>query len=374
MGSGVADVAVLVPDLSGGGAERVAVLLANAFARRGLITHLVCGVLRGSFQQDVMPDVCLVGLSRRRFRWVLPRLVSYLRRERPAVLLSLLTQANGVAILARRLALWRGRLVVSERSNLSSATQTAQVWWVRLLPWLVRRLYPSADHVVAVSEGVRSYLTQEIGLQSDLVSVIGNPIPVSAIRRSAVTEPNHPWFSSPGAPIVVAIGRLHAEKDLATLISAVALLRERREVRLVVFGEGPERRALEGLIARLGIEDHVSLPGFTRNVHACLARAQVLALSSRSEGFPNVLLEALALGVPVVSTDCASGPAEVLDGGRFGRLVPVGDAPALADAIEVTLETPPDPTGLRQRAEVWDVEYVVDRYLDVLLEREGLAG
>jgi glycosyltransferase involved in cell wall biosynthesis len=166
--------------------------------------------------------------------------------------------------------------------------------------------------------------------------------------------------------VLVAVGRLHEQKDFQTLLRAFALVRARRSARLIILGEGPERPALEAGVAKLGLTEDVDLPGFVPNPYAFMAGASQFVLSSRYEGLPTVLIEAMACGCPVVSTDCPSGPGEILDNGKYGRLVPVGDAAALAEAMEATLDAPPPAAELKARADLFHIDRVIDSYRRLL--------
>jgi glycosyltransferase involved in cell wall biosynthesis len=240
-------------------------------------------------------------------------------------------------------------------------------WRGRLLLRLAWRAYRHAAAVVAVSRGVADHLTSRVGLAADRVVVIHNPIVFPGLTERAAVPLAEPWYGAGAPPVILGIGRLEPQKDFATLIRAVALLRRERPVRLRILGEGPLRADLEAQVRAAGLEDAVQLPGFCANPFAEMRQAAVVVLSSIFEGFGNVLVEAMACGTAVVSTDCPSGPAEILEGGRLGPLVPVGDAEALAAAIGATLDCPPDPAALRARAEDFAVDQVVERYLAVLV-------
>ena len=229
----------------------------------------------------------------------------------------------------------------------------------------MRLLYRRADVIVAVSQQLASDLVKEMNLPAEKVVAIPNPLPVEEIRQAAKGPVSHRFFSE-GVPVLMAVGRLHSVKDYPTLVRAVADLRERKDVRLIILGEGPSRSELEALIDALGMSEVVDLLGFVSPPWPWMARADVLALSSRAEGWPNVLGEALALGVPVVATDCQTGPREILDNGRFGPLVQVGDFVAMSVAIEAMLDNPPDRAILRDRADEWSTERVVESYLSIL--------
>jgi glycosyltransferase involved in cell wall biosynthesis len=301
----------------------------------------------------------------------LPDLVRYLRRERPATLLSASPYSNITALWAWRLAGVPTRIVASEHNTLShQIIQYSKRWawrW-RFLLQLIRRVYPWADDIVAVSHGVADDLSLTARIPRERITTIYNPVVTPELHEKARAALDHPWFAPGSPPVLLGVGRLVAQKDFPTLLKAFARVRAVREARLVILGEGKEREraALEALVRELGVVTDVDLPGFVDNPFAYMARAAVFVLSSAWEGFGNVLAEALACGCPVVSTDCPSGPAEILDGGAYGLLVPVGDDAVLAKAILSVLETPSDPDRLRARADLFSVDRVADQYLRVL--------
>jgi glycosyltransferase involved in cell wall biosynthesis len=270
-----------------------------------------------------------------------------------------MTTVNLLALWARRLARTDTRVVVSEHVPPSVNVGTHPL--KRGLPALIRRFYPAADAVVAVATALADDLARVGRLPRARVEVIHNPVVTEALLERSRRRPDHPWFAN-DVPVVLGIGRLVAQKDFATLIDAFAAVRRARPARLLILGEGPDRAALEAKVAALGLTDDVAMPGFVPDPPAYLAHADVFALSSVYEGLPVVLIEALACGCPVVSTDCPTGTDEVLEGGRHGRLVPVGDAPALADAILATLQAPPDRAALARRGADFSLEAIVPRY------------
>jgi glycosyltransferase involved in cell wall biosynthesis len=281
--------------------------------------------------------------------------------------------ANLIALWARTLARVPTRVYVSVRSNLSQEAEHAPSRVGRWLPRLARVFYPRAQAVIAVSQGVADDLEGLIGAGRARVLVIPNPVVTPDLTTLAAAAADHPWFK-PGLivgapPVVLAAGRLSPQKDFQTLIRAFALLVRDRDLRLLILGEGPERAALEFLVRDLGLTGRVALPGFRANPFALMARARLFVLSSAWEGLPGVLIQAMACGTPVVSTDCPSGPREVLADGRYGPLVPVGDPQALAHAIGETLDQPIAADLLRARADDFALAPVTRRYLEVL----GLA-
>lgn len=299
-----------------------------------------------------------------------PDLGRYLRRERPAALLAAKTSANIVALCAARFAPPATRVVICEVTHLSS--ELAHRGWGAVAP-VIRRLYPRADARVAISSGVAEDVSRVARLPAEAVTTIYNPLASGAVRAGAAGPLDHPWFQAGAPPVVLGIGRLTRQKGFGTLLRAFAVVRAKRRTRLVILGEGEMRAELQASARGLGIESSVSFPGFVRNPYAYLARAAVFALSSVWEGLPTVLIEAMALGCPVVSTDCPSGPAEVLDGGRYGRLVPVADAGAMADAILATLGAPPSRESVQRGARRFSVDLVAEEYLAVLMGRGGHA-
>jgi len=358
--------AVFLPSLREGGAERSMLKLAGGLAGRSHPVDLVLAQREGPYLDEVPDGVRVVDLRAPRVLRSLPALRRYLRRERPRALLSVMNHANVVALWARRLAGVPVRLVVSERVALSASTARASDLGGRLMPGLIRRFYPWADGVVAVSHALADDLARRAGLPRAAIDVIYNPIVTPDLERRAKEPLRHPWLESGAPPLVLAAGRFRPQKDFATLLRAFARVRRARPARLLLLGEGPERARLEALVAELGIGADVALPGFVANPYPYMARARVFALSSAWEGLPGVLIEALYCGALLVATDCPTGPREILAGGRYGRLVAVGDEAALAEGIDDALSgriARPPPESWRP----YEIESVVDQYLRLLL-------
>ena len=297
----------------------------------------------------------------------LPDLVRYLRCEKPTAILSALTYTNLTTVWGGRQAGISTRVIVSEQNHLSRSIQGRRQWRWRFVTPLVRRAYPRADAIVSVSDGVADDLSRLAHLPRERVTTIYNPIVTPALHAEAQVPLDHPWFRPDAPPVVLGVGRLHRQKDFPTLLRAFARVRARRPARLAVLGEGKLRAELETLARTLGVAADVALPGFVENPHTYMARAAVFALSSAYEGLANVVIEALACGCPVVSTDCPSGPAEILAGGTYGTLVPVGDDAALAHAICDTLDDPPPRERLIERAQFFSADRAVEQYERLLL-------
>lgn len=369
-------VTIFSPSLNGGGAERVMLTLANAIAARGFSVDLILATAQGPYLKDVSPAVRTIDLKAGRVIKALLPLVRYLYRERPAALLSAMGHANVVALLARKLSRAPTRVVVSERGLISGEHELMRGFAARLNYWLIPLLYTGADGICTVSQAAAQDLATFASLPLQRVKTIYNPFNLARIAQLAAEPLDHPWFAAGQAPVLLAIGRLNEAKDFPVLIRAFAKLRQRRAARLVILGEGALRSELEALLAQLGLgSDAVQLPGFVANPFAWLARCSMFVLSSRREGLPGALIEAMACGAPVVSTNCLSGPDEILQGGRWGRLVPVGDFDALAQAMNDTLDTlPAEQPDVRQRAADFEQERAVDAYLRILGLPSQLEG
>ncbi len=349
-----------------GGVERMLISLIRGFVDLGQPVELVY-VRRDSPHLARLPDqVRQVGLGVGHTLSAVPALARYLRRRRPAALLAAKDRAGRAAVLARGLAGVPTPIVLRLGTNLSTAMaeRTAAERWLRYLP--IRLLYPRVDRIVAVSVGVADDTAAISGVPREAISVIRNPVITPELAAEAAQPCTHPWLEAGEPPVIVGAGRLQRQKDFPTLIRAFARVRAGRTCRLVILGEGAERQRLESLITGLGLTASVDLPGFQANPYPLLARAALFALSSAWEGSPNVLTEAMALGVPVVSTDCPSGPSELLDGGRYGSLVPVGDVDALAAAMTRTLDDHPTPAVLEAAVAEYEQGYSARRYLEVL--------
>jgi glycosyltransferase involved in cell wall biosynthesis len=359
-------IALFIPCLAGGGAERVTVTLANELGERDLDVVLVLANGSGVYSSELSPRVRTVDLRARGVASALPRLITFLRRERPAALLSSLNHASVIACLARRLALVGSRLVIVQHSVLPPLGPGHGIR-VRMVRWLSKRVYQWADEIVAVSQGVADDLVGVLGLPRDRVTVVHNPVLTGDLLAKASEPCDHPWFLPELPPVIMSAGRLATEKDFGLLVRAFAHVRATKPARLIILGEGPLRNELEKLVRELGVRDDVSMPGFVLNPYAYMSRAAVFVLSSRREGLPTVLVEALACGTSVVSTDCVTGPRVILQNGRLGLLVPVGDEDALARAILRVIAGERAPPVPRKCLAEYEAETATDRYLRVLL-------
>ncbi len=358
-------VTIVLPSLVGGGAERAILTVANGLVESGADVTLALGRAVGPYVADIHPGVQVLDLQRASMWGALPRLVKHLREASPDVVFAAMSHANVATALAHRLAGSRARLVISERVHLTSLFELDRSLRMRVMRRLMQLTYPWADTVIAVSDGVASDLLRHVPVKSARVVTVYNPVVGPHMAELAEATPEHPWLLDAAVPVVVAAGRLDAQKDFAVLIEAFARLRSRRQARLLILGEGPLREALKQQALNLGVANDVDLPGFAANPFSAMRAASLFVLSSRFEGLPGVLIQALACGARVVSTDCESGPREVLEGGQWGRLVPVGDVDAMALSMEAALDDvhPPD---VRTRAAAFGADAAVAAYARVL--------
>ncbi|HAZ41706.1 MAG TPA: glycosyl transferase [Methylococcaceae bacterium] len=352
-----------------GGVERVTLNLLQGLSQEPdvRIDLLLVVARRGTPPVIPWPNIRVINLGVRHSQMAIPALIRYLRSEQPDVLMVAKDRAIRTAIVAHAIARVKTRLVGQLHMNMQGFLKSKSGWtrWTRLAP--MRWLFPSLNKIIGVSEGVVEDTIEITGMPRQRVIAIRNPVITPELAVMAQEDPAHPWFKE-AIPVVLGAGRLTPEKDFPTLIRAFARLREQRAARLMILGEGPLEASLRELTRTLGIEADVDFPGFTPNPFAYMQRAALFVMSSAWEGSGNVLVEALALGTPSVSTDCPFGPRETLADGRYGSLVPVGDDAALAMAMASTLADPLPAETLKEAVREFEMGFSARRYLDVLFE------
>ncbi len=356
------DLALLIPSYAGGGGERVALFLARTLVESGLRVDLVVACAHGELRDEPLPGVNKVELGAITEILAAPAWIRYLRHVRPRCAMSMIHTANFSSGIGAR---FDSDVPIIVNLRIALQCDPGAQWWFR--KWfgfgIERFLYQRAARVVGVSQGVADEAAELFSLPPNKVLSIPNP------RRSRdasmqIAREHEPWFEK---PVVLGVGRLAAQKDFATLLGAFAEVVPERDLHLVILGKGLQRAALETQARELGIADRVFFSGFVPNPEAYMRRARLFVLSSRNEGFPGALIEALEAGAAIVSTDCPFGPREVLDEGRWGQLVPVGDAPALAMAMAAELERADvgHATRREERADWmrrYDPHVITDRY------------
>lgn len=356
--------AILAPLKSWGGIERKMLILCREFLAQGVRPVLL--LTRGGqipYPDEFPSEVEIVDLGSSGKFDAVPRLIRYLRNDRPDAILTAKDHAAKVAVVATRLGRLKIPVFVKVTNTLSQTLRRPMKR--RTARWL----YPQAERVIAISHGVRQDLIDEFGMRPGKVEVIYNPMVTPDLAERALRPLDHPWFGADNPPVFLGAGRLTGQKDFLTLVQAFARVRALRSCRLVILGEGEERARIETRIRELGVGEDVELPGFVKDPIPWMARAAVFVLSSRYEGLGNVLVEAMAVGTQVVSTDCPSGPSEILDGGRLGLLSPVGDVAGLADSMTRILDHPVDRSELAAGAERFRSSEIARQYLALM----GLA-
>lgn len=369
------DLAVLISFSGEGGVERMMINLLHEFARLGLQVHLLLIKDNSEHLQHLPDNIRIIRLGSRHALTSIWPLVNYLQQYNPPALLVAKDRAGRAALIARAIAQrsktrLQTRIVIRLGTNLSAALDGKPAWqrYSRLYP--IRRLYPLADAIVAVSEGVAADTVNNARISADKVHVVRNPVITpdlyeqanASLPASAVSD----WLTNRTQPVALAAGRLTRQKDFMTLLQAVKQVNQTTPLRLIILGEGRQREALEQFIAVAGLQQQVALPGFQANPYAWIQRADVFVLSSRWEGSPNVLTEAAALGIPVVATDCPSGPRELLQDGYYGPLVPMGNAQAMADAIIEVLNDPHPVARLQEATQAYTAQQSAQHYLSLL--------
>ena len=357
-------IAILLAALEPAGAERVAVNLANEFLANGLDVDLVVVRAHGPLQDHVSQSVRLVDLAANRAATAIYPFRRYLRRERPDVVLSIGFEVNLTASFALVGLTHKPRLVLSVHCAIEPYFQTASFPWGAGAFLASKIMYPRADRIVAVSHGIATELCSLKWASREQILVVHNPVIGYDFNDLLKQKTDHPWVLDRTVPLVVTAGRLTAQKDHALLIEAFGQVAERRPVRLLIMGEGDLRAELEQQIARSGLVGQVALLGQVPNPFPIIRAADLFVLSSAYEGFGNVLVEAMAAGTRVISTDCPHGPSEILEGGKWGRLVAVGDVAALATAIDEALDTP-GPSAVTRGGE-FTVEAAGAKYLELM--------
>ncbi|MBW4474802.1 MAG: glycosyltransferase [Stenomitos rutilans HA7619-LM2] len=358
-------IAFFIGSFGGGGIERITAHLAHSFVKSGIKIDLVLNRAESPHLWRMPTEARIIDLKQSRLSMSLLGLVQYLRQERPLALLAADHYLNELALLAGRIARVPTRIVVAEHNQLSQSTRKAGKLKARLAPLFARFLYPWADGILAVSHGVANDLAHTAALPAGRIQTIYNPVITPEILASAQEPVDHSWFNTQGVPVILGVGKLEVQKDFPNLIRAFAKVRQTKQAKLIILGWGPDRSKLEVLVKELGLEADVDLPGYVQNPYAYMARASVFALSSAWEGLPTVLIEAMALGTPVVSTNCESGPAEILADGKYGYLTPVGNSEDLADAILQVLSGNAKPIDLNW-LDQFGLETSTQKYLGVL--------
>ncbi|MGI9284090.1 MAG: glycosyltransferase [Pseudomonadales bacterium] len=400
-------IAFLLPNLGGGGVQKNTLTIAKGLHAQGYQIDLVLcsdeGPLRSQIPeqfrikrltqknpllgriimlragQDYWPALLRPALLARRpskTLGYLPALIDYLRQDQPAALLSATLHLNIEAVLARSIAKTNTRVVVTQSSQFSEWYQDSREWRRRFTIPLAKKAYQDADQIVCVSQGVADDLAEKLAINANKINTIYNPVVTPELLTGMQQTVDHPWFDTGKPPVILSVGRPGQQKDFSTLLKAFAQVRQQHNVRLVILGETGDpnkkqrrKNEMDQLMQQLNISEFVDFHGFVQNPYSYMANAAVFVLASHYEGFGNVIAEALACGCPVISSDCPSGPAEILQNGACGKLVPISDAGAMAVAISATLNEKIDSDAPQRRAEDFLLEPIARDYAHVLLKK-----
>jgi glycosyltransferase involved in cell wall biosynthesis len=358
-------IALLVPTLEIGGVERVFANLANGLHQAGTKVDLVVGRAGGGMGMVLDKEIEVFDLRSDHMMSSVPRLAKYLRARKPEVMIAAMTHSSAAAVVARATARQKIKIIATEHNTMSRIVANSSGLKYRLMPLWSRWALNSANAIVAVSHGVADDLSAQTGIARNRFQVIYNPVITGALHAGSKATVEHPWFQPGEPPVILAVGRLDKQKDFPMLVRAFRLVRNNRPVRLMILGEGPDRSRIEQSVLEAGLIKDVDLPGFEHNPYRYMHHASVFASSSRWEGFGVALVEAQALGLPIVSTDCTYGPAEILCDGKFGTLVPVGDHAAMAQALLNALDNPTQNDN-SLHLEQFTVRAAVSRYLSIV--------
>ena len=350
--------AIAAPLKQWGGIERKVMSLCREFIARGVDVQLL--LLKGGvvpYPDEFPAEVEVIVLKTRGKISSIFKLACQLRRDPPDALLTAKDHSAKTALVGRALSRVKVPVYVKITNTLSQTLRR------RIKRVTARWLYRRADRLFCVSNGVADDLRENFNVPPERICAIYNPTVTPDIAERRQLPVNHPWLQGEGPPVIMGVGRLTKQKDFYTLIDAFALVRAKRPARLLILGEGTLHDSLEGHARCRGVGEYVDLPGYVWDPIPWLARTDLFVLSSRYEGLANVVIEALAAGAPVVSTDCPSGPAEILDNGRIGPLVPIGDPEAMAEAMERMLDEPPSQELLSEGLERFRSGVVAEAYL-----------
>jgi glycosyltransferase involved in cell wall biosynthesis len=348
------------------------VTLANEFAAKGYLVDLILCKKEGPYLTEVSESVNIIDLNVSRTALSIFGLASYLRSSKPDALLSTMTHVNIIAVVSKIISMVSTRVILREANTLSLNLSKHSGLSSKIMPLLVRMFYPKSDMILAVSKSVSVDLMREARLPENKITVVYNPVITNMMMEKSEENLTHQWFANKLHPVILGVGRLAYEKGFDILIKSIAKVRETTPVRLLILGEGSDREQLEEMVRQNNLQDDVSLPGYVTNPFNYMKNSDLFVLSSRWEGLPNSLIQAMALGTDVISTNCPGGSDEILESGKWGKLVDVDDADEMATAIIDTLQNKTDSNKkemIQYCLSKFGAESVAEQYLDIILDR-----
>jgi len=367
----------LIHSLKGGGSERVLTNLLKGLNRNEFSITLVLyeGIFDYPIPEDVEVRILNISTGRNIFKLTasfvlkLFSLAALIKKEKPDVIFSLLSSTNVAVTIAKLLSGIQCKLIISEHTYPS--VNLKNELYGTITKGFMKRCYPKADKIIAVSEGIKKDLIQNFHAQEDRTTVIYNPVNIKEIEILSVEKVEHPWFQEQ-IPLIISVGRLTKQKGYPYLLKAFSIVKKQLKSRLVIIGEGEDKTTLVNMAIELGIKEDIEFFGFQKNPFKYMKKSSLFVLSSLYEGFPNVLLEAMALGLPIISTDCPSGPSEIIEDRKDGLLVPVKDDNSLAQAILEVLRNDELKKNLSRAAklsvEKFELNKITEKYSTIFCE------
>jgi len=361
-------VTLFSPDLDGGGAERITLYIANYLAKKGVEVNLILGQAKGPYLALLDSEIKLIDLNLSDKHVTLKslfKLIKHINKEKPDVVFSTLFRANIILSLAKKISKHKPRVVLRHPNMLFPNRKGKE----SIKGWAIKRMAIKAaehsDATIVTSRAMNEELYKHISKAvRSKIRIIPNPVPIEEIRKKSKHPIEHSLFFNSDIPTILAVGRFVEQKNFEMLIKAFSMVSKRKNAQLLILGEGPLRAELENLIFQLGLSNTVHLPGFVDNPYAYMGRSSLFVLSSKWEGFPNVLVEAIACGLPVISTNCSGGSREILENGKWGKLVPVNDKDALAEAMLDSLKEKNYP-AVENRAFSFSMENILGKYIEL---------
>ncbi len=358
--------AIFCPYFDNGGVEHMLVNLSRGMASLGHKADFIVGHSNRPYLGSLPEEINIIELGSTRKTGIIEKTVTYLHQSHPSIILSAKEPSNKLLLRARTISGVPFKIFLRSVTNISKQLENRNFFKRVLVNRELKHTYRMADGIIAVSDGVAEDISKITNLPRDDISVIPNPVITPDIMDLAKQPIDHDWFCSGKPPVIIGIGRLGRPKNFSLLVKAFAEVRKSIPCRLVILGNGRRRERLLRLARRLKVDNDFWSPGFIENPYPYIVNSRIFVLSSLWEGSPNALTESLALGIPVVSTDCPSGPREILQDGRYGQLVPLNDVTAMAQAIIRTLDAPPAPDFLKNAVKNYTMENSARQYLQVM--------
>lgn len=354
----------LIPSLNGGGAERVFIQLLKVLDRNVFEIYLMVTNLEGPYVNEIPNDINIIDLQKTSVKRSLFSLIKEINKIKPNVIISTLFHMNLALLIISPFLIGRPRIILREanppRFSMGGLPKG------KLFIWLYSRLYKRSDAIVAISTDVSNDIQKTLKVKKEKIRIIYNPVDISGIQKKSREKVLHKWFNEKNVPIIISVGRLVEQKDHTTLIKAFAKVRRKKLCKLLILGEGYYYTKLKKMVDNLNLSSDVEFLGFVSNPFKYIHNSDLFVLSSKWEGFGMVLIETLALGTPIVSTDCLGGPHEILNNGEYGKLVPVGNDDIMADKIIEMLNNPSDKKKLISRAMDFDISKIKTQYEQIL--------